>query len=270
MNTTPSIRFVLRNILVPRDVKRQAGFSLIELLVVIAIIALLISILLPSLAKTREIARRVRCLSHQRSAHLGVWLYGDENKAYLMPPEKPGLWVSRLDAVIQDEYLIEDVLRCPSFRTPLQPGRGTHGAKHVSHFGYTWLHGAHKSNALLRRNNSWGPYRHMEIKFPDKTTLFYDTIVIRDWGGAGNSRTMLTSGPGNDRLPGNVQLWTATWRTGLITHLDGINTLGWDGHGSWFQYQTRTGRNEFSAIDRNAIRKTFRANVQLPDRHPWP
>ena len=58
---------------------RKKGFTLVELLVVIAIIALLLSIVVPSLQKAREIAQTVICTSNLRQWTLVFSMYGQDH-----------------------------------------------------------------------------------------------------------------------------------------------------------------------------------------------
>ncbi len=58
--------------------KRRAAFTLIELLVVIAIIALLVSILMPSLQKAKELAKDVVCRSNLKNVSYAIYLYAQE------------------------------------------------------------------------------------------------------------------------------------------------------------------------------------------------
>ena len=65
--------------------KMQKAFTLIELLVVIAIIALLLSIIMPSLGKAKEAAKMVICASNQRQIINGVSSYASDHNSQ-MPP----------------------------------------------------------------------------------------------------------------------------------------------------------------------------------------
>lgn len=68
----------IRNQTTSKTARRRA-FSLIELLVVISVVALLLSILLPSLRKARDTAVRISCASNLRQIGLGMNMYLDDN-----------------------------------------------------------------------------------------------------------------------------------------------------------------------------------------------
>ncbi len=61
-------------------VARSRAFTLIELLVVIAIIAILASILLPTLARSKYAGQRTICVNNIRQQYLSQILYADDNR----------------------------------------------------------------------------------------------------------------------------------------------------------------------------------------------
>jgi prepilin-type N-terminal cleavage/methylation domain-containing protein/prepilin-type processing-associated H-X9-DG protein len=111
---------------------RRMAFTLIELLVVVAIIAILASMLLPSLASAKEAGRRVGCLNNMRQLGIAVTIYTDENEGRLPPrtiPIAPTFyprWPHRLLSMMQltqagpggDTNKDFKILTCPSDPSP--------------------------------------------------------------------------------------------------------------------------------------------------------
>jgi prepilin-type N-terminal cleavage/methylation domain-containing protein len=84
---------------------RRRAFTLVELLVVIGIIAILIGILLPTLAKARESAKKTACLSNLRELGNAFRLYAAQNKD-VMPIGCVGVVTSPSGSEKQFSYVV--------------------------------------------------------------------------------------------------------------------------------------------------------------------
>jgi prepilin-type N-terminal cleavage/methylation domain-containing protein len=72
--------------------QRTQAFTLIELLVVIAIIAMLMSIMMPSLQQAKERSRRVVCQANLHAIGQAIFIYGNQNNDRLIPGDSWEPW----------------------------------------------------------------------------------------------------------------------------------------------------------------------------------
>jgi prepilin-type N-terminal cleavage/methylation domain-containing protein len=124
MERRPGDRFSRSSREKMRSVQKRA-FTLIELLVVIAIIAILASLLFPTLSGAKERSRRVSCKNSQRQFLLALHLYADDNRQWLPsgapnPPKPadddhlPVISLATSNAIVH--YVgSQRLVHCPSF-----------------------------------------------------------------------------------------------------------------------------------------------------------
>lgn len=135
--------------------KAGKGFTLVELLVVIAIIAVLLSFLLPSLARVKEGTRNVKCQSNMKQYGLAMKMYLGANDERF-PTTK--IWLKSTDGFFKAgehpdgvfwPYISSASIHlCPAFKSVLD------SANQVSSSDYANLRGSYSMNSYLGNNGA--------------------------------------------------------------------------------------------------------------------
>lgn len=197
--------------------KKNKGFTLIELLVVIAIISLLLSIIMPSLQKVKELAKKVICSSNLSQTGKALEMYEmDYNyKRFVMREDvddMDGYWWAKLAPYFGDDNFESnlkegssiDVLMCASApaskfdessQVETSSGIGTFGTYNRP-WEWTRTDGLSTLGSLCM--NGWIGYDYMYDNSSDRSEYMY-----RKWLNIAGNVPVFADG-----------IWSAAWPMG--------------------------------------------------------
>jgi len=185
----------LGNFYVLRTLPETPGrsFTLIELLVVIAVIALLLSILMPSLSKARSVAKRLACAHNLKQIDLAMRLYLDGNNDTYPCTQDPisedpfyCLWMGRGWRSFVEPYIggnidanNPSVLFCPQDRTDPEKYESTSYA-----YSMAFYHSPDQIDAMSDESDTWSSFPPETPSIPQRSLCVAKPsgkIIIGEW-----------------------------------------------------------------------------------------
>ncbi len=258
---------------------RARGFTLIELLVVISIISLLIAILLPALAKARESAQGIQCLSNVKGIGLAMTMYTEMFNDYYPPRtinmpddvataddgwQGPILRMTRAGLMPKHTNYTQPrtTKLCPAVAGAPLPYESNDTFDNYSHYMFdvimigarnfgsaTWTNPTHRSRGI------------------DKPALTYYSADARYWSSVDGRTDIIENNPNVDQTGSNVgmnpnkpgtnvsgfsssNLETSTNIYEGFRHTGGANFVFGDGHGEHRKFDTSGLAGSLSAAPR--------------------
>ena len=218
-----------------RPCLRSRAFTLIELLVVIAIISLLVSILLPSLQRAKDLARTAVCLTNLRGLGMMGQIYQTDYDGWICPGknQSPG-WQGlmgiegfHLDSGGWQRGTISPILQCPSVETSW------------------WLAGDYGYNYTCGGDNYYPRLQIDDIRQPA------EKVILADFNHVWPYYLVIQPTPldswkhvawGRHGLVGDLGLYNVLWLDGHVTTESGMTgsdegslPMGYDYH--WLTYK---------------------------------
>lgn len=199
---------------------RQRGFTLIELLVVIAIIALLVGILLPSLAGARNAARATQTANNARQIALAVASYTAQSRSLFPPHYVYGKDATSLEWRMEDQqgtnpnpsngyvhwsYALFGTNEAPedAFTSPFVPTKGGAPRTNPGLNSEDWEPGQVNDNGASTPSNSPQDRQVKRVAFIGNGALFprnkfniteqRKNVLVRDAVVANPSKTILVT-----------------------------------------------------------------------------